>query len=416
MNAILNQLSGTGKRGENPKNWADHCFNVYDSILGIGHLALDIARKNAEADQTRALINGSLWTLSLLLAVAFSYVTSRFLRRRFSAPIATITTSIQRLESGDYQTAVSSSCFHDEPGAISATLESLRQKVVKAERLRRHLDHLRDELVDHARESNRAKSLFLATISHEIRTPLNGIMGTVQLLEDSPLNAEQRRRIEALDKSSHLLRNLVSDVLDYSRIEAGKFTLSHTPFYLSDQISVVEATIAASAHGKGLTYSSEIAPDVPERFVGDPAKIGQILLNLLGNAVKFTEKGGVSLRVDLDSSCTTPDAPCIRFVVTDTGIGIPLSKHDILFTPFTQADGTVSRRFGGSGLGLAICKGLLQMMGGRIDFNCPDQGGTVFTVHLPLTPAGTEAEKEERFPKPCQSSSSSLPRTIRSTR
>ena len=395
MSSVLNGLSGTGKRGDDPESWANNCFTVYGSIIGIGHMALDLARKNAEAEKARALVYGSLWTVALILAIVFSYLTSRFLRRRFSLPMAALTSSIKRLESGDYLTPVPASRNHDEPGAIGATLESLRTKVLKAERLRRHLDHLRDELVDHARESNRAKSLFLASISHEIRTPLNGILGTVQLLEGSPLNPDQRRWIEALEKSGELLRNLVTDVLDYSRIEAGKFVLARTPFCLPDQIAVVEATIASSAHQKGLSYVSGISSEVPARVIGDPAKIGQILLNLLGNAVKFTETGTVSLTVDIDPAHRPSQVPLVRFIVADTGIGIPPANRDILFDPFTQADGSISRRFGGSGLGLAICKGLLQMMGGHIEFECPEEGGTVFTVHVPLAVAGPEAVEPE---------------------
>ncbi|MEI2386143.1 ATP-binding protein [Breoghania sp. JC706] len=396
MSAVLAGLSGNGHRGPEPGNWADNCFDVYSSIIGIGHVALDLARKNAEAGQTRALMEGGLWTLSLVLVLLFSYVASAFLRDRFSFPMAAITSSIKRLETGDYQTPVSVSRYRDEPGAIGATLEGLRRKVLKAEHLRRHLDQLRDELVDHAREANRAKSLFLATISHEIRTPLNGVLGTVQLLKESPLNPEQRRWIEALEKSGQLLRDLVTDVLDYSRIEAGKFSLEHRAFSLREQIGVVEATVASYAHQKGLAYTSRVDPNVPDLLMGDAAKIGQILLNLLGNAVKFTETGSVALQVDLAPSGRTPDHPSIRFVVTDTGIGIAPAKRDILFDPFTQADGTVSRRFGGSGLGLAICKSLLQMMGGHIDFECPPAGGTVFTVHIPMEVAlARDADVEE---------------------
>ncbi|WP_170122087.1 ATP-binding protein [Breoghania corrubedonensis] len=395
MSSVLNGLSGTGKRGADPAIWASHCFDVYGSIIGIGHIALDLARKDAEAEQTRVLAYGSLWTLALILSIVFSYLTSRFLRRRFSQPMATITSSIKRLEGGDYQTPIPVSRYEDEPGAIGATLESLRAKVQKAERLRRHLDQLRDDLVDHARESNKAKSLFLATISHEIRTPLNGILGTVQLLGGSPLNSDQRRWIEALEMSGDLLRNLVTDVLDYSRIEAGKFVLARMPFNLRDQVAVVEAAITTSAQQKGLSYTSRIAPDVPDHLIGDPAKIGQILLNLVGNAVKFTESGSVSLTVDLDPAHRDSHVTWIRFVVADTGIGIPTERRDILFDPFTQADGSISRRFGGSGLGLAICKGLLQMMAGRIEFECPETGGTTFVVRIPFEIAGSHGEDEK---------------------
>ncbi|WP_319774032.1 ATP-binding protein [Breoghania sp.] len=397
INSSINSLAGRGQSRVEPQSWAAHCYDTYAAINDIGHMALDLGRQQASYNQKIALASGSAWTLFLLAALIFSYMSSNFLRHRFSRPMASLTASIKRLEGGDYQSPVPTSGPQDEPGAIAATLESLRVKVLKADSLRRHLDALRDDLVTHARESNRAKTLFLATVSHEIRTPLNGILGTVQLLAASDLAREQKQWVEALDKSAGILRRLVDNVLDYSRLEAGKFKLERTAFRLSEQIGVVEATIAPAARQKGLDFSCTIDDGVPDGFVGDPAKIAQVLLNLLGNAVKFTETGSIWLRVRRKEA-PVPDATGtaeICFIVTDTGVGIPQSRQAQLYEPFIQAEGAANNSLGGSGLGLTICRGLLQLMGGSIDFRCPPEGGTVFQVCLPLTLAAQDARADD---------------------
>ncbi len=396
IDSRINSLSGGGQSREDPNKWASHCYDTYADINSIGHMALDLGRQEANFNQKVALATGSAWTLFLMAALAFSYLSSRFLQKRFSRPMASLTTAIKRLEGGDYQTPVPASGLQDEPGAIGATLESLRRKVLKAEALRRHLDALRDDLVTHARDSNRAKTLFLATISHEIRTPLNGILGTVQLLAASDLENEQKQWVEALDKSAGILRRLVDDVLDYSRLEAGKFSLDHTAFRLSEQIDVVEAAIAPAARQKGLEFTATIDDSMPDHLVGDPDKVAQVLLNLLGNAVKFTETGGISLLVrKAENDDAPPGTAEICFTVADTGVGIPECRQSQLYEPFIQAEGTNNGQFGGSGLGLTICRGLLHLMGGSIDFKCPPEGGTVFKVCIPLALAGQEAQADD---------------------
>lgn len=384
MSSILNSLSGSGKPVDEARAWSDNCGNAYDSILATGHMALDIAFARAEAEQKAALLGGAASTLVLLVALAFSVVTLRFIKMRLSTPLASLAVSLAQLESGNYQVPIPRARWHDEAGAIVTTLEGLRRKALSSELLQRRIDKLRDDLVDHASRANRAKSRFMAMMSHEIRTPLNGILGTVQLLEGSDLSPEQRVWTDGLDKSGRLLRDIVNDILDYSRIESGRSTVERIAFSLNEQIAVVEATIRPSALQRGLCYSSTVARDVPDRLVGDPGKLDQVLLNILGNAVKFTDRGSVSLTVSLDHAATTPDLAWLNFVVADTGMGIPEAGRATLFEPFTQADGSVSRRFGGSGLGLAICKGFLELFGGEIAFLCPPEGGTIFTVRIPF--------------------------------
>ncbi|WP_052161646.1 ATP-binding protein [Hoeflea sp. BAL378] len=387
MSDILNGLSGSGEPVDAPKAWSENCSDAYEPILSTGHMALDIAFQRAEVEQQAALSGLAVSTLVLLAALAFSFLTLRFIRTRLSVPLASLAVSLARLESGNYQVPVPASRWPDEPGAIAATLEGLRRKAVSNERLQGRIDKLRDDLVAHASRANRAKSQFMAMMSHEIRTPLNGILGSVQLLEGSTLSDEQRIWIDGLAKSGHLLRDIVNDILDYSRIESGRSTIEKIAFSLAEQIAVVEATIRSTALQRGLDYRSTIAKDVPDRLVGDPGKLDQVLLNILGNAVKFTATGSVSLSVDLDPAATTQDLLWLRFVVADTGMGIPEASRATLFEPFIQADGSVSRRFGGSGLGLAICKGFLAQVGGEIDFVCPPGGGTVFTVRMPFAPS-----------------------------
>ncbi|OCW56369.1 ATP-binding protein [Hoeflea olei] len=383
MSTVLNGLSGSGEPVDAPSAWSENCVEAYGPILSTGHMALDIAFQRAEAEQRTALFGVAGSTLVLLLALAFSFLTMRFIRTRLSMPLASLAVSLARLESGHYQEPVPASRWPDEPGAIATTLEALRRKALSSERMQERIDKLRDDLVTHASRASRAKSRFMATMSHEIRTPLNGILGSVQLLEGSELSDEQRTWIDGLDKSGRLLRDIVNDILDYSRIESGRSTVEKVAFSLSEQIAVVEATIRSTALQKGLDYSSTIAQDVPDHLVGDPGKLDQILLNILGNAVKFTPAGSVRL----DPEATSQDLLWLRFVVADTGIGIPEASRAALFEPFIQADGSVSRRFGGSGLGLAVCKGFLAQVGGEIDFDCPPGGGTVFTVRMPFAPS-----------------------------
>jgi signal transduction histidine kinase/CheY-like chemotaxis protein/HPt (histidine-containing phosphotransfer) domain-containing protein len=385
MSAVLNGLSGIGGAGEKARDWSDNCARAYGPILGIGHAALDIALQRAAADERFAYRVGAISTVILFMALVFGTVTLLFIKRRLTVPLASLVSSLQRLESGDYQQPIAASAWHDEPAMIGTTLESLRQKVLNAERLRARLDRLRDDLVEQARQTSRAKSQFLAMMSHEIRTPLNGLLGAAQLLRATRLTAAQKGWVAALDTSGHLLLAIVTDILDYSRISSGRATVERVGFKPTECIAAVEANIRSAAQAKGLSYTSTIATDVPRHLTGDPAKLSQILLNILGNAVKFTESGSLDLSVSIDRSAPSASLAWLRFVIADTGIGIPDLARASLFEPFTQADGSISRRFGGSGLGLSICKGLTGLLGGTIEFVCPPSGGTIFTVRLPFS-------------------------------
>ncbi|CUW39729.1 putative Signal transduction histidine kinase [Magnetospirillum sp. XM-1] len=253
-------------------------------------------------------------------------------------------------------------------------------EITDRKRAERMLIHAKDK----AEEMARVKANFLATMSHEIRTPMNGVLGMLHLLTGSPLTPEQKDHLETAQSSARALLAIINDILDFSKLEAGQMKLEAAHFDLGRLMDEMMALMRGAAQDKQLALQSRIGEGVPRHIVGDPTRLRQVLTNLLGNAIKFTENGGVVASVEAEPE----DAPTrLRFEVADTGIGIEPAAAPALFAEFVQADSSITRRFGGTGLGLSICKKLVEMMGGEIGFTSIPGEGTTFHFTLPLAAA-----------------------------
>ena len=246
-----------------------------------------------------------------------------------------------------------------------------------------------------AEAANEVKSSFLANISHELRTPMNGIIGMTELVLDTDLTSEQRDLLNTARNSALSLLHLLNDVLDFSKIEARRVELEQIAFEPRKLVAETIAVLASQAHQKGLELTQDVAQDVPQTVLGDPARLRQILLNLVGNAIKFTPAGKVAVRVDLENSLGGD--LCMHFSVIDTGIGIAREKHEMIFQPFVQADLSMTRKYGGTGLGLSICARLVELMRGKIWLESePSRGSTFhFRAHLSL-PSNPGDESQPR--------------------
>ncbi len=351
---------------------------------------------------------GQLETILLLVAVlVVSSTAANTLGAQFGAMIAFLGSSILPVAvalligGGDIErmTALALLCWFI---AMSAAGHQTHASTLLLIRTELELSHAFTETASARRlaeASSRAKSQFLANMSHEVRTPLNGVLGLAELLARGTLDPEQRKQIQLLRQSGEHLLHIVNEILDLSKIEAGKLELAATDFDLRMLIEQCAALVRPAVQRRRLAFELDIAPDVPRWVTADPYRIRQILLNLLSNAEKFTESGSVSLCVAREDvayvppvSGGSPHSTPVRFTILDTGIGIRTEDAERIFSAFTQAEESDTRRFSGTGLGLAVCRQLAQLMGGDVHYAPRATGGSAFSVLLPvpLRPHNTE--------------------------
>lgn len=359
---------------------------------------IDVSETLAGVERLRTI---GLWIAGI--AVLFGIVVATFMSRAIAEPLRELGAATRALSRADFDTPLAikgSQEITELAGAFNDMAIEIRTYHRGLERMVEERTRELSAAKDLAEAAIRAKNEFLAVISHELRTPMNGLMGMSELLKDrlqnDPTGLEY---VGIIQQSGETLTVLLNDVLDISRIEAGQLAFDERLFSPAELVRSLVALMGLSATRKGLTLAAALPPDLPEAVRGDPARLRQVLLNLLGNAVKFTARGGVTIDV---TAKPDGDRVVLHFVVSDTGIGIPAAALDRVFEPFTQVDASTSRRYGGAGLGLAISKRLVDGMGGRISVHSRPGEGSTFLVELRLTLAeGAQvAQADENRPSP----------------
>ena len=387
----------------------ENMYVLNEDRQGASQRVILLADKLAQEGRQLAISESALRTLEtkksvkslssiIVIILGVGGVLAVALTRSITSSVSQSVAFAEAIAAGDFSTRLHLT-QKDEMGHLAAALntmvDTLEAKIFEARHNEQQALEAKDA-ANHAKalaeEASRAKGDFLARMSHEIRTPMNAIIGMSHLCLQTSLDSKQNNYVTKILSSANNLLGILNDILDFSKIEADKLELESIPFLLSDVLKNVNTILAIRAEERGIALTMQVDPELPHAFAGDPLRLGQVLINLAGNAIKFTEKGSVSICVELESQ--NASSVHVRFSIQDTGIGMTGEQLAGLFQPFSQADGTITRKYGGTGLGLAISKRLLEMMRGELQVTSRFGEGSLFTFVLPLYKAQIEENSQ----------------------